>query len=436
MSKVSPNSASELVIRPIQYRDLDVLERCSCNTLAVEGVAVEKGEQAKSYPLEQIKRWYGPLKLLSLFPNPLQRLMTAYVAEKAGHLCGVIKASPFNETKSTWQVDHVAVNSALPPELGTNLFSTVGSQLLRHCFEKIWEARTWLVEVDIQHKSALALYRQNGFQPLAQVTYWSMTAELLASLAGREPDLPNLLPVSNADAQLLYQLDTASVPPLVRQVFDRQIQDFKVGPLQSLTSGLKRWAHQQETVSAYVFEPQRKAAIGYFQLTINRQGTSAHQAQLTVHPAYTWLYPELIAQMARILQSFPQQPLSLASLDYQPEREEYLSQVGALPLERSLMMSRSVWHKLRESKAMSLEGLQLSDVLQGLQPTGKPVPGRFSWLLDQGSAILPNGISGPNEISGNSASELLEPSGGATPQFDNDGDTSRRRDSESDQDCG
>jgi len=46
-------------------------------------------------------------------------------------------------------------------------------------------------------------------------------------LATGEPDLPNLLPVSNADAQLLYQLDTASMPPLVRQVFDHNIHDFK-----------------------------------------------------------------------------------------------------------------------------------------------------------------------------------------------------------------
>jgi len=31
------------------------------------------------------------------------------------------------------------------------------------------------------------------------------------------------------------------------------------------------------------------------------------------------------------------------------------------------MMSRSVWHKLRESKFVSLEGLQWPEVLQGLQ---------------------------------------------------------------------
>ena len=394
MSNVTPPASSAVIIRPIQYRDLDTLEHCDSGIQSGKISVPEETTQS----LEHFKRWYGPLKLLSLFPNPLQRLMTAYVAEKAGHLCGLIQVSPFNRTKSTWQVERVAVNSALPPEYGATGLSDIGSHLLRYCFEKIWEARTWLIEVDVNHKSALALYRQNGFQPLAQVTYWSMEADLLTSLATREPDLPNLLPVSNADAQLLYQLDTASMPPLVRQVFDHQIQDFKVNPLQAITNGVNQWAHHTETVSAYVFEPQRKAAIGHFRLTINRKGTAPHSAQLTVHPAYTWLYPELIAQMARVLQSFPGQSLSLASFDYQPEREEYLSQVGALQVEHSLMMSRSVWHKLRESRPMTLEGLQLSDVLQGLQPAGKPIPSRLSWLADQGTLTSDNSRTSKSKL--------------------------------------
>ena len=39
-----------------------------------------------------------------------------------------------------------------------------------------------------------------------------------------------------------------------------------------------------------------------------------------------------------------------------------------------------MWHKLREAKPAATEGLQLSDVLQGLQPSRKPVPGRISLL--------------------------------------------------------
>jgi hypothetical protein len=99
-------------------------------------------------------------------------------------------------------------------------------------------------------------------------------------------------------------------------------------------------------------------------------------AQLTVHPAYTWLYPELLAQMARHTKDLPPQSLRLASSDYQSEREEYLEQIGAVRMEHTLMMSRSVWHKLRESKFV-LDS-SLSEVLQGFQTQRKPIPGRFS----------------------------------------------------------
>ncbi|HEY9750500.1 MAG TPA: hypothetical protein V6C63_17595, partial [Allocoleopsis sp.] len=83
----------------------------------------------------------------------------------------------------------------------------------------------------------------------------------------------------------------------------------------------------------------------------------------------------------------------LSSADYQPEREEYLERIGATRREHTLMMSRSVWHKLREAKPVSLEGLQLSDVLQGFQPARKPVPGRMSlpnlWQSDKGQGDQP-----------------------------------------------
>lgn len=369
-------SSPSSTIRPLQHRDLDRLGQVS-ETLLEAGDPIDSQETAEQ--LDHLRRWYGPLKFLSLFPNPLQHLLGAFVAEKAGEILGLIQVSPFNRTRSTWRVERIAVNRGAK---GGAMFGEVGSSLLRYCFEKIWEARTWLIEVNVNNKAAIALYRQNGFQPLAQVTYWALPPELLAELAEREPDLPNLLPVSNADAQLLYQLDTASMPPLVRQVFDHQIQDFKTGVLQSVGRNVTRWVSRSETISAYVFEPQRKAAIGHFSVTVSREADQPHEAEFTVHPAYTWLYPELLAQMARVLQGGPERSLRLASVDYQPEREEYLNRIGAVRMDHSLMMSRSVWHKLRESKPVSLEGLQLADVLPGLQSGGKAVPGRMSWLSD------------------------------------------------------
>ena len=328
------------------------------------------------------RQWSGLLRLLRLFPHQFSHLLRTYVWEQADQISGVIQVSPFNQSRSTWRIDHVAMDAGM----GTQ---DMGTQLLRYCLETIWEARMWMVEIDIHHNAALGLYRHNGFQRLAQVTYWSLAPQQLHTLAEREPALPNLLPVNNADAALLYQLDTAAMPPLVRQVFDRHIPDFKTNLTDTLLAGLRNRSNPIDRIRGYVFEPQRKAAIGYFDLCRCDNGTQPHHARLTVHPAYTWLYPELLSHMARLTQSLPPADLHLSSADYQPEREEYLEQIGAERIEQTLMMSRSVWHKLRESRSLSLETLQLPEVLQGLQPNRTPAPGRMSLSIHKEGYLLP-----------------------------------------------
>lgn len=383
MTQILPQPAP-ISIRSVQYRDTEVVERLLREELETEGICYSIDpdrlvRRPSSYPLS------GLVRLLTMMLHPMQYVFCAHLQTSENKLRGIVRVSPFNRTRSTWRVDQMVMPAEEKPESDSPAASAplkqdIGSQLLRHCFSTILEARTWVLETDINNKDALAIYRQNGFQPLAHMTYWQISPDLLQELADREPDLPNLLPVSNADASLLYQLDTASMPPLVRQVFDRHIFDFKTSLFGSVLQGIKNWMTNTETVSGYVFEPQRKAAIGYFQIRSCRQGSQPHQAQLTVHPAYTWLYPELMAQMARIVRELPAQSLYLVSSDYQPEREEYLERVGANRIAHTLMMSRSVWHKVRESKHVSLEGLQLSDVLQGLKPARKPIPSRFKSL--------------------------------------------------------
>ncbi len=361
----STTQKTKLVIRSLQYRDLEV----------IEALVAQLGDQSHSrtggQELLKLRRWYGLLKFLTLFPNPCQHNLCVYVAEQEQQIKGFIKVKPFNVTRTTWKVESVIVTD---PRLSQ---ADVGSQLLRHCLETIWEARTWILEVNINDPDTLALYRQNGFQLLASMTYWAITPELVSQLAKSEPDLPNLLPVSNADAQLIYQLDTASMPPLLRQVFDRHIHDFKTSLAKSALAHLQQWFNHTEIIKGYVFEPQRKAAIGYFQLEACQDGSQPHKAELTVHPAYTWLYPKLLAQMARIVEHLPTQSLQLASADYQSEREDYLEQLSAQRIEHTLLMSRSVWHKLRETRR--LEALQLPEVLQGLKPVRTPIPSRISW---------------------------------------------------------
>jgi hypothetical protein len=379
-------SSPELQIRPLQYRDLDTIER----------LCAEQGQDHRTCSMIQgdslsLSRWRT---LLSWVPNPWRKPVVYFVADLGNRLLGsrihgMIRVSAFNRARSTWRIDQIAAESVVGQTTEVNpaglerklvMASDIGSALTRHCLEKIWQARTWILELEVSDRDALALYRQNGFQLLAQMTYWEISAAQVQDLATREPDLPNLRSVSNADAPYLYQLDNMAMPPLVRQVFDRHPQDFKTSLGESLRALVQQWFSNTETVSGYVFEPQRQVAIGYFQLSLCRDGSQAHQAELTVHPAYTWLYPELMVQMARIAADVPAQSMQLVSADYHPEREEYLQGLGATPVAHSLMMSRSVWHKLREAKPASLENLQLSDMLPSLQPAQRPVPGRIAIL--------------------------------------------------------
>ncbi|MBW4508896.1 MAG: GNAT family N-acetyltransferase [Scytonematopsis contorta HA4267-MV1] len=371
MTSLLKRNISSVIVRPVQYRDMEGIERLNQESFAPV-TEDTKGSQNAIGQMQWLRQWYGVLKFLSWFPNPLQYMFFAFVAEQGRDLLGMVQVSPFNNTRSTWRIDRVMLDRGAD-KLG------IGSQVLRHCFETILEARTWILEVNINDTEALALYRHNGFQRLAEMTYWELSPEQLKDLSQSEPDLPNLLPVSNADAQLLCQLDTASMPPLVRQVFDRNKSDFKTSLFSGISDAVKQWMSKTEVVSGYVFEPQRKAAIGHFQLTLDRKGKQPHFATLTVHPAYTWLYPELLSQLARVAVDFPPQVMQLASADYQSEREEYLEQIGAKRISHTLVMSRSVWHKLRESKLVSLEGIQWQEMLQGLQPARKPIPGGMSW---------------------------------------------------------
>jgi hypothetical protein len=385
MMRPSPPT-STVNIRTLQYRDLEVFDRISRSVM-------EEIPSAASMVREHnidVSRWYGLLKFLRWFPNPLRHSLSIQIAEAASKVCGVIQTSPFNSAGTTWRVDRLAAESVVvtaDEDKTTTLVTAMdlGSLLLRNSFETILQARTWILELDVSDETRLPLYRHNGFQPVAQMTYWSIAPEQLQEIAQREPDLPNLLPVSNADAHLLYQLDNMAMPPLVRQVFDRHPQDFKVSLFGSVVQLVKQWMTQTEVVSGYVFEPQRKVAIAHFQVTLSRDGSQSHSAQLAVHPAYTWLYPEVMAQVARITSEFPSQSLQILSADYHPEREAYLERVGAKRIAHTLMMSRSVWHKLRETRSMpSLEGIPLGDVIPGFQPSRKPVPGRI--VLDPQSA--------------------------------------------------
>ena len=96
MAPVSPQNPNT-TIRPIQYRDLEVMEKRCAEEFEAE---THSRLTDTCQQLSQARRWFGLLKLLSLFPNPYQYLFCCHVAEQEGKFRGMIQISPFNRTRA------------------------------------------------------------------------------------------------------------------------------------------------------------------------------------------------------------------------------------------------------------------------------------------------------------------------------------------------
>ncbi len=345
------------LIRRAQFLDFE----------AITALCADHGPEIGA-TLEQIRAWYGPVRLLSFFPNRYQHLFDVYVAQVEGKVVGLIQVSPLNATQTTWRINRLVVN----PEFSSQ---QIGILLLGWVFEYYRNARTWVIEVGIHDKETLALCREKGFQSLAEHSLWYLAPHALAQITTQESSPVQLLPMSNADAGLVCELDTATMPPIIRNIYNRHLEDFRRNYLQRLTDGIGLLLTQQERVSRYIYEPQRKVAMGAFDLHLQRAAniTQPHRVTLWVHPAYTWLYGPLMHALGQICRHYTHAGLIIASADYQPEREAYLESLGATINDRTLLMSRSVWPKVRESRN-PLENLTIPDVLPRWRPAQNPVP--------------------------------------------------------------
>jgi len=356
------------LIRRVQFLDLEAVA-------ALCGASAAGEHSVSLLSTDQMRHWYGPVRLLSLFPNRYQHIFDVYVAQVEGKVVGMIQVSPVNVTRTTWRIDRLIVNEEFSSQ-------QIGLLLMGWVFEYYRNARTWILEINIHDKASLAVYREKGFQSLAEQSYWYLAPETLQGLSGSSHNPLQLRPVSNADAHLLCELDTVAMPPIVRNIYNRHLDDFRRNYLQRLTDTVGLVLSRQERVSRYVYEPQRKAAIGAFDLYLQRDpGLQPHRVHLWVHPAYTWLYAPLLQTIAQIALYYPHTGLEVASADYQPEREAYFTALGAGVTERTLLMARSVWHKVRESRN-PLEGLSLPDMLPKWQPLQNPLPNRIQQELE------------------------------------------------------
>lgn len=148
-------SKSIMQIRPIQYRDLGAIARLLQERLSIE---FNSRQNALLEKIQKYQSCYGLLQLTKILPWTVDQDFYVYVAEKDQQIQGLIQVYPINHNRSTWKVEQVLINhnTSLSHLLIGNC--SIGSQLLRYCFEKIWEARTWVLEVNVNEKKIPLVY--------------------------------------------------------------------------------------------------------------------------------------------------------------------------------------------------------------------------------------------------------------------------------------
>jgi len=146
---------TELQLRPLYPRDVDALEQLKGSGIVITDPSAEiLNDGTARFQHHSMALWWQRVSTLAI---PNRPRWSGFVATWGDRVCGLIAVSPFNRTRSTWRVDRVAINPAVVPPSSEGPLDSIGSRLLRHCFETVWEARMWLAEVDIEQKSALAL---------------------------------------------------------------------------------------------------------------------------------------------------------------------------------------------------------------------------------------------------------------------------------------
>lgn len=131
MTSSVPNTP-KLVVRPLQYRDVDAI-----NALVSEYVAREDSKRLLTIDreLQQVGSWYGLKRFLSLLPRSYYHGWRIYVAQQLQEVLGLIQVSSVNSTRSTWRVERVLLNSNAPQLEPLKDQKAIGSQLLRYCLK-------------------------------------------------------------------------------------------------------------------------------------------------------------------------------------------------------------------------------------------------------------------------------------------------------------
>jgi GNAT superfamily N-acetyltransferase len=330
------------VIRSVRYSDLDavrsIFESAFREEYGRRGVDIgsQVGRWQKMYPL---------IRVLGLFPNPYRYMLNLFVMEEEGKICGFIQCTPGNGEKTRWHIDYVAV---APDCQGRGL----GEKLVEAVFERYGAlgVKCFTLEVDAQNAPALRLYEKLGFRQYAAVTYYQTDKP---APPNPEAAVPAVRAYRSRDAQGLYELYLASTPAPVRLVDSRKPSDFAVGFIDRTMAEMRRGLKQ---VADERFVVEENGKIVAYVRVMAQMRALPHTVQIMVHPGYEHLYGGLLEQAARVLAQYPENTVLSWAPDYQPSKQQALTDWGMKPLtvDRCLVRDNLIALKLPVKESAQL----------------------------------------------------------------------------------
>ncbi len=309
---------SELLIRPVRYRDLPALKALFADAFNAE---YERRGVELTSQFGKLQQVYPLVRALALFPNPYQYALNLHVAECEGQVAGFIHTSPGNQSRSRWHIDYIAV---APPFRGQG----IAKALLDHVFDVYSEegVRGYTIAVDVRNQAGLGLCGQKGFRHYATVSYYQIPADLIAATEPVAPP-PGLRLMRPKDASALAALYEASTPATVRLIDSRTPADFEVGLVERTLEVWRRQFRECEEMR-YVVDGPEKSLTAYVRILGQYRGDTPHTLQIIAHPGYTALCGPLLRFGLGKLRGFPPSAALTWCANFHPHKKEAYEAAG------------------------------------------------------------------------------------------------------------
>ena len=366
---------------PLQTRPLSIR-----TTKETSGSSAGPGSAPDSLQIEALKGWHLPLlndpsflPLHSLLQRALllawpERLISALAPHKAlapevlvaldtsrsGHsrALGLITSQRLNRTGTCWKIQHLLLASGLEGQPRLPSEARIRAALLREAIQRQRGAASWIATASSDDGRRLCLLREQGFQPLRTDRLWRWPQAVERDSAPTAPlasDL-SLRCLNRRNATMLWHLEQAACPALLRQLLDRRIEDL---------------LDQSRGRGWMLVDASRNMAVAGLRWIADEPGGET-LLEFSLHPGWRHLLGppcELLMKRARSALGSLRLRCDVTDLELQ----SWLEQLGAVEHGDEVLMARSVW-KRQERRAARRGVPRLDTVLEQLQPRRRPMP--------------------------------------------------------------